>query len=167
MTAIIDILAREILDSRGNPTVEVDVTLEDGSHGPRRRSLRRLDRRPRGRRTARRRQEALSGQGRAQGGRGGEHARSSTPSAGMDAEEQIAHRRDHDRTRRHPQQGAPRRQRDPGRFARRRQGCRRRLDPAALPLCGRHAGAGPAGADDEHHQRRRPCGQSRSTSRNS
>jgi enolase len=33
MPAIIDILAREILDSRGNPTVEVDVTLEDGSFG--------------------------------------------------------------------------------------------------------------------------------------
>jgi enolase len=33
MTAIIDIIAREILDSRGNPTVEVDVTLEDGSMG--------------------------------------------------------------------------------------------------------------------------------------
>jgi enolase len=33
MTAIVDIAAREILDSRGNPTVEVDVTLEDGSFG--------------------------------------------------------------------------------------------------------------------------------------
>jgi enolase len=33
VTAIIDILGREILDSRGNPTVEVDVTLEDGSFG--------------------------------------------------------------------------------------------------------------------------------------
>ena len=33
MTAIFDIFAREILDSRGNPTVEVDVTLEDGSLG--------------------------------------------------------------------------------------------------------------------------------------
>ena len=33
MTAIIDILGREILDSRGNPTVEVDVVLEDGSVG--------------------------------------------------------------------------------------------------------------------------------------
>src|SRR6202453_3729054 len=33
MTAIIDIVARQILDSRGNPTVEVDVTLEDGSMG--------------------------------------------------------------------------------------------------------------------------------------
>ncbi|MCB5202129.1 phosphopyruvate hydratase [Neorhizobium sp. T786] len=33
MTAITDIIAREILDSRGNPTVEVDVYLEDGSMG--------------------------------------------------------------------------------------------------------------------------------------
>jgi len=33
MTAIIDIIGREILDSRGNPTVEVDVILEDGSMG--------------------------------------------------------------------------------------------------------------------------------------
>lgn len=33
MTAIFDIVAREILDSRGNPTVEVDVLLEDGSMG--------------------------------------------------------------------------------------------------------------------------------------
>ena len=33
MTAILDIIGREILDSRGNPTVEVDVLLEDGSFG--------------------------------------------------------------------------------------------------------------------------------------
>ncbi|MCO5794074.1 MAG: phosphopyruvate hydratase [Blastomonas sp.] len=33
MTAIMDIHARQILDSRGNPTVEVDVLLEDGSFG--------------------------------------------------------------------------------------------------------------------------------------
>jgi enolase len=33
MTAIVDVTAREILDSRGNPTVEVDVVLEDGSMG--------------------------------------------------------------------------------------------------------------------------------------
>ncbi|MCW3849227.1 phosphopyruvate hydratase [Sphingomonas sp. LB-2] len=33
MTAIIDLHARQILDSRGNPTVEVDVMLEDGSFG--------------------------------------------------------------------------------------------------------------------------------------
>ena len=33
MTAITDIIGREILDSRGNPTVEVDVVLEDESKG--------------------------------------------------------------------------------------------------------------------------------------
>lgn len=33
MSTIIDVYAREVLDSRGNPTVEVDVTLEDGSFG--------------------------------------------------------------------------------------------------------------------------------------
>jgi enolase len=33
VTAIVDIIGREILDSRGNPTVEVDVVLEDGSMG--------------------------------------------------------------------------------------------------------------------------------------
>jgi enolase len=33
VTAIVDIIAREIMDSRGNPTVEVDVVLEDGSQG--------------------------------------------------------------------------------------------------------------------------------------
>ena len=36
MTAIIDIIGREILDSRGNPTVEVDVVLEDGAMAARR-----------------------------------------------------------------------------------------------------------------------------------
>ncbi|MHC5115438.1 MAG: phosphopyruvate hydratase, partial [Planctomycetota bacterium] len=32
-TMIVDVTAREILDSRGNPTVEVDVLLDDGSFG--------------------------------------------------------------------------------------------------------------------------------------
>jgi enolase len=33
MTAIVNVFGREILDSRGNPTVEVDVILDDGSQG--------------------------------------------------------------------------------------------------------------------------------------
>ena len=33
LTMIVDVMAREILDSRGNPTVEVDVMLDDGSFG--------------------------------------------------------------------------------------------------------------------------------------
>ncbi len=41
---IVDVLGREILDSRGNPTVEVEVYLEDGTMGPRRRALRRFHR---------------------------------------------------------------------------------------------------------------------------
>ena len=45
MTAIADIHAREILDSRGNPTVEVEVTLDSGAIGPGRGAVRRLDRR--------------------------------------------------------------------------------------------------------------------------
>ncbi|MDO8302003.1 MAG: phosphopyruvate hydratase, partial [Sedimentisphaerales bacterium] len=32
-TTIVDVTAREIMDSRGNPTVEVDVMLDDGSFG--------------------------------------------------------------------------------------------------------------------------------------
>ncbi len=69
MSAIIDLRAREILDSRGNPTVEVDVRLESGAFG--RAAV------PSGASTgaheavgaARRRQEALWRQGRAEGGR--------------------------------------------------------------------------------------------------
>ena len=41
---IVDVLGREILDSRGNPTVEVEVYLEDGTVGPRRGPFRRLHR---------------------------------------------------------------------------------------------------------------------------
>jgi enolase len=33
MTAITDIIGREVLDSRGNPTVEVEVQLADGARG--------------------------------------------------------------------------------------------------------------------------------------
>nr|HQD40792.1 phosphopyruvate hydratase [Bacillota bacterium] len=33
MAVIVDVYGREILDSRGNPTVEVEVTLEDGAFG--------------------------------------------------------------------------------------------------------------------------------------
>ena len=33
MLEIVDVLGREILDSRGNPTVEVEIVLEDGTMG--------------------------------------------------------------------------------------------------------------------------------------
>ncbi len=44
MIEIVDVLAREILDSRGNPTIEVEVTLDDGRSGPGCGALRRLHR---------------------------------------------------------------------------------------------------------------------------
>ena len=62
---IVDVIGREIIDSRGNPTVEAEVMLDARRRGPRRRAVGRLDRHARGGRTARRRQEALPRQGRA------------------------------------------------------------------------------------------------------
>ena len=44
MTAIATVVGREILDSRGNPTVEVDVVLDERRLRPRRGAVRRLDR---------------------------------------------------------------------------------------------------------------------------
>ena len=44
MTTISDIRAREVLDSRGNPTVEVNIGLSDGAWGRAARALRRIDR---------------------------------------------------------------------------------------------------------------------------
>ncbi|MEZ5888906.1 MAG: hypothetical protein R3D52_00785 [Xanthobacteraceae bacterium] len=71
MTAIVDVIGREILDSRGNPTVEVDVILEDGSEvaaavppGPRPARMKRS--------SCATATKALSRQGRDQSGRGGE-----------------------------------------------------------------------------------------------
>ncbi len=69
MTEIVSIHAREILDSRGNPTVEADVVLDRRHPRPRRRPLRRLHRRARSRRTPRRRQGPLPRQRRPQGRR--------------------------------------------------------------------------------------------------
>ncbi len=46
MAAIADITAREILDSRGNPTIEVDVILDSGAMGTRGGPVRGLHRRP-------------------------------------------------------------------------------------------------------------------------
>ena len=68
MTDIADIHAREILDSRGNPTVEVEVTLDSGAIGPRGGAVGGLDRGARGGREARRRREALWRARRARGG---------------------------------------------------------------------------------------------------
>ena len=142
MSVIADVRAREILDSRGNPTVEVEVDAGRRRHGPRGGALGRLHRRARGGRTARRRQDALRRQGRAEGGRGGQ--RRDLWTAGRPRRRGPAPiDRAADRARRHAEQVAARRQRHPRRVAGRRQGrgdasatCRSiATSAAARPTC--------------------------------
>ena len=120
MTAIVDIIGREILDSRGNPTVEVDVVLEDGSRG--RAGV------PSGASTgAHEAVELRDGDKKRYLGKGVR-----TPSSGQRRDLRGAprhgcrgagqDRRDHDRARRHAEQRPARRQCDPRRLARRRKG---------------------------------------------
>ena len=158
MSVITNIHAREILDSRGNPTVEVDVTLESGAFG--RAAV------PSGASTGAHEAVELrdgdkgryGGKGVLQGGRCRQRrdlrraVRQRSRRAGSD-------RRAADRSRRHAEQGPPGRQRHPGRQPRGRQGGGAGSGPAALPLCRRRLRQHAAGADDEHHQRRRPCRQ--------
>jgi enolase len=124
MSTIIDIHAREILDSRGNPTVEVDVTLEDGTMG--RAAV------PSG---------ASTGVHEAVEKRDGDKARYmgkgvleavaavngeiAEASSGIRRDRTGGHRRRDDRDRRHREQGPPRRQRDPRRALATCQGRRR------------------------------------------
>ena len=87
MTAILDIAGREILDSRGNPTVEVDVRLEDGSFG--RAAV------PSGASTGAHEAVELRDGGKRYGGKGVEQAVAAVNGeifdalAGLDAEDQI------------------------------------------------------------------------------
>jgi enolase len=87
MTAIIDIIGREILDSRGNPTVEVDVRLDDGAFG--RAAV------PSGASTGAHEAVELRDGGKRYGGKGVEKAVAAVNGelfdvlCGMDAEEQI------------------------------------------------------------------------------
>ena len=87
MTAILDIIGREILDSRGTPTVEVDVRLEDGSFG--RAAV------PSGASTGAHEAVELRDGGKRYGGKGVEKAVAAVNGelfdalAGLDAEDQI------------------------------------------------------------------------------
>jgi enolase len=87
LTAIIDIIGREILDSRGNPTVEVDVKLEDGAFG--RASV------PSGASTGAHEAVELRDGGKRYGGKGVEKAVAAVNGelfdalAGLDAEDQV------------------------------------------------------------------------------
>ena len=154
MSVIIDVVGREILDSRGNPTVEVDVRLEDGAVG--RAAV------PSGASTGA--HEAVELRDSDPGRYGGKGVRRAVEAVngpicdaltGLLATDQTRHRPHADRARRHRQQGPARRQRHPRRQPRHRQGRGAEPRHAALPLRRRRLGAHPAGADDEHHQRRR------------
>ena len=136
MTAIVDIIGREILDSRGNPTVEVDVMLEDGSLG--RAAV------PSGASTgAHEAVELRDGDKARYGGKGVLKAVDAVNGeifdaiGGMDAEDQAKIDETLIDARRHAEQEPARRQRHPRRVARGRQGGGRGARPAALPLCRR------------------------------
>ena len=160
MSEISEVHAREILDSRGNPTVEVEVLLESGALGRAAVPSGASTGLARGPGAAGRRQEPLPGQGRQQGGRerqpdhrprargdGGDGPGGSGPAAdraGRDAEQEEA-----------------RRQRDPGRLPGRGQGGRGRGGPAPLPVPRRRERQDPAVPHDEHPERRQARGQHR------
>ena len=130
MTAILDIIGREILDSRGNPTVEVDVRLEDGSFG--RAAV------PSGASTGAHEAVELRDGGKRYGGKGVEKAVAAVNGELFDALCRAGCRRPdqdrprHDRAGRHAQQGAAGRQRHPGR--QRWRWPRRRPQASGLPL---------------------------------
>ena len=137
--------AREILDSRGNPTVEVDVVARRTARSAARRCRPALDRRQRGGRAARRRQGAASAARASCTAVANviddDRARRST---GADAADQAAIDDAAHRPRRHAEQGQPRGERDPRRVARLRARGRGRPRPAALPLPRRGRRADPA-----------------------
>ena len=115
MSSIIDVTGRQVFDSRGNPTVEVDVVLDDGSFG---RAIV-----PSGASTGAHEAVELRDGGKPYLGKGVTKAVDFVNTEiyaeieGMDALDQIARRPRHDRARRHAQQGPARRQRHPRRVA--------------------------------------------------
>ena len=153
MTAIADVHARQIFDSRGNPTVEVDVRLESGALG--RAAV------PSGASTGVHEAVELRDGGEAYGGKGVTKAVANVEgeiaaaARGRDAADQAGLDRllvELDGT---AEQGPARRERDARRLAGDREGGGGGGGRLALPLPRRRGGAGAAGADDERDQRRR------------
>ena len=153
MTAVAKTHARQILDSRGNPTVEVEITLESGATG--RAAV------PSGASTGEYEAVELRDGGPAVGRQGRDAGRRQRERRDRHGDPRHRPRRagrvrrPPARPRRHAQQGSPRRQRAARCFARRREGRRRRARPAALAA----TSAAPNAhilpdADDERSQRR-------------
>ena len=142
MSSIVDIHARQILDSRGNPTVEVDVRTGRRLVRPRRGSQRRQHRRPRSLGTARRRCNALSSAKGVTKAVANVNDKIADELIGMDALDQAVHRPADDRARRQREQEESRGQRHPRRVAGRGPRRGRALRPAAVPLPRRRPGRG-------------------------
>ncbi len=137
MTTIIDVTARQILDSRGNPTVEVEVELESGAVG-------RADV-PSGASTGEYEAVELRDDTGEYLGKGVRKAVDNVNNViaeeivGFDATDQRLVDQDAHRARRHAQQGQPGRQRDPRRLAGHRVRGRDGARAAALPVHRRRA----------------------------
>ncbi len=136
MTAIANVVAREILDSRGNPTVEVDVVLEDGSMG--RAAV------PSGASTGTR--EAVELRDGDKGRFGGKGVLKAVEAvnrdifdavSGLDAEDQLKIDETMIALDGTKNKSETRRQRDSRRLARGRQGGSRSFGAFALPICRR------------------------------
>ena len=159
MSAIVEVVAREVLDSRGNPTVEVEVELISGARG--RAAV------PSGASTgaheahrAARRRRALRRQGRPPGRRARER-RDRRHRARARRPRPAPRRRRARHPRRHRHQVPSRRQRDARRVAGDGEGRRRRERAAAVPLCRRRRRARAAAAAHERPERRRARRQQR------
>ena len=153
MTAIASVHARQIFDSRGNPTVEVDVRLESGALG--RAAV------PSGASTGVHEAVELRDGGDAYGGKGVTRAvanverRDRSRGPGPRRSRPGGARPAADRARRDAEQGPARRERSARRLAGGREGDRGRGRGLAVSLPRRRGRADPAGADDERDQRRR------------
>ena len=159
MTAIVDIIGREILDSRGNPTVEVDVVLEDGSLG--RAAV------PSGASTgAHEAVELRDGDKKRYLGKGVQKAVAAVNGeifdaiGGMDAEQQAKIDETLIALDGTPNKGRLGANAILGVSLGVAKAAASARGPAALSLRRRHLGAAAAGADDEHRQWRRACRQS-------
>ena len=132
MSKIAAVHGRAVLDSRGNPTVEVDVRLDSGALG--RAAV------PSGASTGVHEAVELRDGGATWGGKGVSKAVANVNGElagaviGRDARDQAGLDVDADRARRHSEQGASRRERDSRRVTRDGEGGRRRRRRLALPL---------------------------------
>ena len=157
MTRITEVRGRQVLDSRGNPTVEVDVRLESGAAGS---AIV-----PSGASTGVHEAVELRDGGAAWGGKGVTRAVANVNERAARGRHRSRRRRPGrarrraDRRRRHAEQGPSRRERDSRGLAGGCEGSGRGGRRPALPSSRRRRGKNAARPDAERDQRRRPRGE--------